>query len=78
MMNKNNIELDLFILDSKEIRFIQTKQFKTKLHFALILKFFIFENRFPINSDMISPELIQFVSYQLGVDSQLTKKMIRS
>jgi hypothetical protein len=64
MMNKNNIELDLFALDSEEIRFIQTKPFKTKLHFAVMLKFFRLENRFPINSDMISPELIQFVSNQ--------------
>ena len=70
-MNKNNIELDLFSLDSEEIRFVQTKPFKTKLHFAVMLKFFKLENRFPVNNDPISPALIQLVANQLNVNSQL-------
>lgn len=70
-MNKNNIETELLILDSEEQRFVQTKQFKTKLPFAVMLKFFRLENRFPMNGDIISTELIQFISHQLGVNSKL-------
>lgn len=34
-MNKNNIETELLMLDSEEQRFVQTKQFKTKLRHDL-------------------------------------------
>src|SRR4051794_10935424 len=75
MKNDNNMELDLFTLDSEELRLAQTKPFKTKLHFAIMLKFFRLENRFPANNDVISPELTQVVSNQLELDSQLTEKI---
>jgi len=52
-MNNNNIAIDLFALDSEELQLIQTKPFKTKLHFAMMLKFFRIENRFPVNNDII-------------------------
>jgi TnpA family transposase len=38
-----------------------------------LLKFFRTENRFPVNDDVISPELIQFISNQLNINTELTK-----
>lgn len=69
---KNNIGLDLFALDSEELRIIQTKPFKSKLHFAIMLKFFRTENRFPVNDDVISPEMMQFISNQLNINTEIT------
>jgi hypothetical protein len=71
MMNKNNIEAELFTLDSEEFRFIQSKHFKTKLQLAVMLKFFRLENRFPNNGEIISIELIQSVSNQVNNGSKL-------
>ncbi len=74
-MNKNNIDTELLLLDSEEQRFVQSKQFKTKLLFAVMLKFFRLENRFPMNGDIISHEIIQFISNQLGISSKLIKNI---
>jgi TnpA family transposase len=71
MMNKNNFEAELFTLDSEELRFIQSKHFKTKLQFAVMLKFFRLENRFPNNEEIISIELIQSISNQVDNGSKL-------
>jgi len=71
-MKNNNIKLDLFTLNSEELRLIQTKPFKSKLHFAIMLKFFMIENRFPVNDDAISQELIQLISNQLNINTKLT------
>lgn len=67
---KNNIELDFFTLDSEELQFVQSKPFKTKLHFAMMLKFFRKENRFPDNDDIISSDLIQLMSNQLNINTK--------
>lgn len=74
-MNKNNIEAELFALDSEELRFTQQKHFKTKLQFAVMLKFFRLENRFPANSDLVSPDLIQFISTQLSINSKMVENV---
>ena len=39
------METDLFLLDSEELQFIQSKHYKTRLAFAVMMKFFRLENR---------------------------------
>ena len=75
MMNKNNIETELVALDSEELRFIESKPFKTKLQFTVMLKFFCLENRFPDNSDGVTSDLIQLVSNQLDTNAKLPENI---
>lgn len=72
--NKNNTEPNLFILDSEELRLVQTKPYKNKLPFALMIKFFQLENRYPSNDNVISPELVGFLVNQLGINEKLIEK----
>ncbi|MEO8963234.1 MAG: DUF4158 domain-containing protein [Gammaproteobacteria bacterium] len=69
------MDTEFFALDSEELRFIQSKHFKTKLQFAVMLKFFRIENRFPDNGDSITPEIIQLVSNQLETNAKLAENI---
>lgn len=73
-MKNNYIETDSFALDSEEFHFVQSKPFKTRLPFAVMLKFFRLENRFPINGDNISSEMTQVISLQLNAKLTLLDK----
>lgn len=61
-----------WILDSEELAFIQAKKSSSPLAFALMLKFFQFENRYPAGADIqnLSPEIITDLSNQLCVSQQ--------
>jgi hypothetical protein len=76
LINKNNIEVQLFPLDSEELRFIQSKHFKTKLQFV-VLKFFRLKNRFPNSGEIISIKLIQSVSNQVDHSAKLMANFTR-
>ena len=67
----NNSESDLFVLDSEELQLVQSKQYKTKLPFAVMMKFFQLENHYPTNEDIISSSMIQSLSNQLGISLRL-------
>lgn len=68
---EKNIEV---VLDSEELSLIYKKKPQTQLAFALMLKFFRIENKFPSSIQDISTKLIEEVSNQLNMPKQFTEK----
>ena len=59
-----------FCLNSEELVLVLKKKSRTRLAFALMLKFFQFENKYPGNDRSIPIELIETLSSQLEVPKQ--------
>jgi len=58
------------MLDSEELALVSRKRPQTQLVFALMLKFFQIENKFPTNIQNISTKLIEAVSSQFTISTQ--------
>lgn len=60
--------IDRFTLLSNEYRLIGNKTGATKLGFAVFLKFFQQEARFPSQKGEIPPAVVQYIAKQLNLD----------
>ncbi|WP_319585670.1 Tn3 family transposase [uncultured Desulfobulbus sp.] len=64
-------ELDQhWTLCAHEQKLLQRKTVASRLGFAVLLKYFQVEGRFPENPDEVSREVIRFVANQLGISSK--------
>jgi hypothetical protein len=63
-----------FRLDSEELRVVYNKKLKTRLAFAVMLKFFQLKRKYPDNIKNIPVEMISTLAYQLGVSEKSIKK----
>ncbi len=61
---------DDFRLDSEELALVCKKRPQTQLSFAIMLKFFQFENSYPNNVQSLSAEMINILAHQLRVSEQ--------
>jgi hypothetical protein len=60
----------IFNLDDHDIQLIKSKKTeKNKLVFAILLKYFQIEGRYPKNKKVISPDLINSLAVQINVNS---------
>ena len=67
IQSEKNVDV---ILDSEELILIYKKKPLTQLAFALMLKFFQIENKFPRNIQDISAKLLEAVLNQLNIPKQ--------
>lgn len=63
--------IDFWTLLPPELEILANKTGATRLGFAVLLKFFALEGRFPRFSAEIPPVAVEFVAKQIQVDSQL-------
>jgi len=68
-VNNSIIQDDLLSIDEYELKLALAKKASNQLPFAVMLKFFQLEGRYPINNEMIPQELVTCLADQLGVDS---------
>jgi hypothetical protein len=59
--------LDHWRLDDQEVRLLRNKTGATRLGFAVLLKFFEHEGRFPSGPDEVPVEVVDFIARQLGL-----------
>jgi hypothetical protein len=59
--------IESWTLDPADLRFVRNKTGSTRLGFAVLLKFFELEARFPASPDEIPIEAVDFVARQVGV-----------
>ncbi len=64
----DTIKNDVLTLDLKELGWVQTKKINNQLAFAVMLKFFQWEGRYPDKDEVIPPVIIVCLANQLGVD----------
>jgi len=57
-----------WLLDSKDLELVRNKTGTTRLGFAVLLKFFELEARFPLTGDEIPVEVVDFVARQVGIE----------
>jgi hypothetical protein len=62
-----NLATDWLILPGDQ-QLIEHKRGATRLGFALLLKFFQLEGRFPLNPHEVPKDAVKFVAQQVGVD----------
>jgi hypothetical protein len=64
----NMIKDDLLSLDTHELKLVKPKQSSNQLAFAVMLKFFQLEGRYPVNGEVIPEALITCLANQLGIE----------
>lgn len=55
------------LLDTEELRLVQSKNRENQLGFAVMLKFFQKEGRYPMVDDLLSPDMVNCLVEQLGL-----------
>lgn len=63
--------IDNFTFMPNELRLLGNKSGETRLGFAVMLKFFQYEARFPTHKNEVPKEVILYISKQLHIDSEL-------
>lgn len=63
--------IDHFTIMPNEYSLLSNKTGETRLGFAVLLKFFQFEARFPSHKNEIPKEIIIYIAKQLNIDSFL-------
>ena len=63
--------IDFWTLLPPELEILANKTGATRLGFAVLLKFFALEGRFPHFSSEIPPVVVEFIAKQVQVDSRL-------
>ena len=67
---QDNELIESWTLEPEDLKLIRNKTGKTRLGFAVLLKFFELEARFPLASEEIPIEAVDFMARQVGVKIQ--------
>ncbi|MEN8237486.1 MAG: DUF4158 domain-containing protein [Pseudomonadota bacterium] len=67
--NWNRSELrECWTLNTQEMKMVQAKSGKTRLGFAVLLKYFLYAKKFPEAEELIALSVLKFLACQLGKD----------